>query len=82
MRKIKVGRPRSLSASSTLTTDLVPVKQKKWTDQDMSSALDAVQHGDIMNHDSGFIIGIAQVFFAKTLIECTAKNHLINHPSI
>jgi len=25
----------------------VPVKQKKWTDQDMSSALDAVQHGNM-----------------------------------
>jgi len=35
----------------------------------------------VMNHDSGFIIGIAQVF-AKILIEHTAKTHLINHPSI
>ena len=35
----------------------------------------------IMNHDSGFIIGIAMVFFAKTLIEHTPKSHLKKHPS-
>ena len=34
----------------------------------------------IMNHDSGFIIGIAHVFFVKTLIEHTPKNHLGKHP--
>jgi len=28
-----------------------------------------------MNHDSGFIIGIAHFFFAKTLIQRTPKNH-------
>ena len=35
----------------------------------------------IMNHDSGFIIGIAMIFFAKTLIEHTPKSHLKKHPS-
>ena len=34
-----------------------------------------------MNHDSGFIIEIAHVFFAKLLIERTPKNHLEKHPS-
>jgi len=33
-------------------------------------------HLTIMNHDSGFIIGIAHGFFAKTLIEGTPKIHL------
>ena len=35
----------------------------------------------IMNHDSGFIIGIAMIFFAKTLIEHTPKSHLKKDPS-
>ena len=34
-----------------------------------------------MNHDSGFIIGIAHVFFAKILIERTSKNYIEQHPS-
>ena len=34
----------------------------------------------VMNHDSGFIIGIAHVF-VKILIEHTPKNHLEKHPS-
>jgi len=34
----------------------------------------------IMNHDSGFIIGIADVFFAKILIEHTPKTCLKKHP--
>ena len=34
----------------------------------------------IMNHDSGFIIGMAMIF-AKTLIEHTLKSHLKKHPS-
>jgi len=33
-----------------------------------------------MNHDSGFIIGIAHVFFTKILIERTPKNYLGKHP--
>ena len=33
-----------------------------------------------MNHNSGFIIGIAYVFLAKTLIEHTPKHNLGNHP--
>ena len=33
-----------------------------------------------MNHDSGFIIGIAMIF-VKTLIEHTPKSHLKKHPS-
>jgi len=36
--------------------------------------------GDIMNHDSGFIIGIANVF-SKILIEHTPKTCLRKHPS-
>ena len=35
---------------------------------------------DIMNHDSGFIIGIAMIF-SKTLLEHTPKSHLKKHPS-
>ena len=35
---------------------------------------------DIMNHDSGFIMG-SPMFFAKILIERTPKNHLEKHPS-
>ena len=35
----------------------------------------------IKNHDSGFIIGIAHVIFAKILIERTPKNQLEKHPS-
>ena len=34
----------------------------------------------IINHDSGFIIGIA-MFFAKILIERSPKNHLEKHLS-
>ena len=37
---------------------------------------------NIMNHDGGFIIGIAHdFFFAKTLIERTPENHLEKYPS-
>ena len=40
-----------------------------------------IQVSYIMNHNSGFIIGIAMIFFAKTLIEHTPKSHLKKHPS-
>ena len=33
-----------------------------------------------MNHNSGFIIGIAMIF-AKTLIEHVPKSHLKKYPS-
>ena len=35
----------------------------------------------IVNHDSGFIIGITMIFFAKILIEHTPKSHLKKYPS-
>jgi len=35
----------------------------------------------IVNHNSGFIIGIAMIFFAKTLIKHAPKSHLRKHPS-
>jgi len=40
-------RPGSFSTPATLTTDLTPVKRKKWMDKDMTSALDAVKHGNM-----------------------------------
>ena len=39
------GRPWSVSAPATLTTDLVPKKRKQWRDKDMSLAIDTVQRG-------------------------------------
>jgi len=48
MHEVKVGREVELDHNLCwLQVHLVPVKQKKWMDQDMSSALDAVQHGDM-----------------------------------
>ena len=41
------GRPRSVSAPATLTTDLVPKKRKQWRDKDMGLAIDAVQRGQL-----------------------------------
>ena len=46
MHEVKVGRKVEVDHDlCLLQLHVVPVKQKKWTDQDTSSALDAVQHG-------------------------------------